>query len=180
MTTCSSMTCLTPRPYLRLAFSTITQIPSSPWPKSCIQETTAPTWHTTLYIYFTRRVSCSGCTHRTLMAWKDVRSLVVWHNRTSQRRWQWTWCACFLCLCLFLVAGIPPEMLVEAHGTFATATCTACLRKYEGEDLRVSQNALLHKNDSEFFSSLGFFLTSRIFEMWWTVLLILVTHSFWL
>ncbi|XP_069580679.1 NAD-dependent protein deacetylase sirtuin-3, mitochondrial [Brachyistius frenatus] len=34
------------------------------------------------------------------------------------------------------LAGIPPEMLVEAHGTFATATCTVCLRKYEGEDLR--------------------------------------------
>ncbi|XP_044054798.1 NAD-dependent protein deacetylase sirtuin-3, mitochondrial isoform X2 [Siniperca chuatsi] len=31
---------------------------------------------------------------------------------------------------------IPPAMLVEAHGTFATATCTVCLRKYEGEDLR--------------------------------------------
>ncbi|XP_032368249.1 NAD-dependent protein deacetylase sirtuin-3, mitochondrial [Etheostoma spectabile] len=34
------------------------------------------------------------------------------------------------------LAGIPPEMLVEAHGTFATATCTVCLRKYEGEELR--------------------------------------------
>ncbi|XP_051919963.1 NAD-dependent protein deacetylase sirtuin-3, mitochondrial isoform X4 [Hippocampus zosterae] len=36
----------------------------------------------------------------------------------------------------FLLAGIPPEMLVEAHGTFATATCTVCRRKYDGEDLR--------------------------------------------
>ncbi|TKS70335.1 NAD-dependent protein deacetylase sirtuin-3, mitochondrial [Collichthys lucidus] len=34
------------------------------------------------------------------------------------------------------LAGIPPEMLVEAHGTFATATCTVCQRKYEGEELR--------------------------------------------
>ncbi|XP_029315941.1 NAD-dependent protein deacetylase sirtuin-3, mitochondrial isoform X2 [Cottoperca gobio] len=34
------------------------------------------------------------------------------------------------------LAGIPPEMLVEAHGTFATATCTVCLKKYEGEELR--------------------------------------------
>ncbi|XP_012736229.2 NAD-dependent protein deacetylase sirtuin-3, mitochondrial isoform X1 [Fundulus heteroclitus] len=34
------------------------------------------------------------------------------------------------------LAGVPPEMLVEAHGTFATATCTSCLRKYDGEDLR--------------------------------------------
>lgn len=34
------------------------------------------------------------------------------------------------------LAGIPPEMLVEAHGTFATATCTVCLRKYKDKDLR--------------------------------------------
>lgn len=34
------------------------------------------------------------------------------------------------------LAGIPPESLVEAHGTFATATCTSCLRKYDGEELR--------------------------------------------
>uniref|UniRef100_A0A8C5DSV0 NAD-dependent protein deacetylase n=1 Tax=Gouania willdenowi TaxID=441366 RepID=A0A8C5DSV0_GOUWI len=33
-------------------------------------------------------------------------------------------------------AGIPPEKLVEAHGTFSTATCTVCLRKYDGEELR--------------------------------------------
>uniref|UniRef100_UPI0037E75D49 NAD-dependent protein deacetylase sirtuin-3, mitochondrial isoform X2 n=1 Tax=Semicossyphus pulcher TaxID=241346 RepID=UPI0037E75D49 len=31
---------------------------------------------------------------------------------------------------------IPADMLVEAHGTFATATCTVCRRKYEGEELR--------------------------------------------
>uniref|UniRef100_A0A3P9J0N3 NAD-dependent protein deacetylase n=1 Tax=Oryzias latipes TaxID=8090 RepID=A0A3P9J0N3_ORYLA len=34
------------------------------------------------------------------------------------------------------LAGIPPEKLVEAHGTFATATCTSCLQKYKGEELR--------------------------------------------
>ncbi|TRY90729.1 hypothetical protein DNTS_016560 [Danionella cerebrum] len=34
------------------------------------------------------------------------------------------------------MAGIPPKMLVEAHGTFATATCTVCQRDYKGEDLR--------------------------------------------
>ncbi|XP_016101368.1 NAD-dependent protein deacetylase sirtuin-3-like isoform X1 [Sinocyclocheilus grahami] len=34
------------------------------------------------------------------------------------------------------MAGIPPKMLVEAHGTFATATCTVCRRDYEGEELR--------------------------------------------
>uniref|UniRef100_A0A671WZ64 Sirtuin 3 n=1 Tax=Sparus aurata TaxID=8175 RepID=A0A671WZ64_SPAAU len=32
------------------------------------------------------------------------------------------------------LAGIPPEMLVEAHGTFATATCTVCRKNYKGED----------------------------------------------
>ncbi|XP_065611468.1 NAD-dependent protein deacetylase sirtuin-3, mitochondrial isoform X1 [Cyrtonyx montezumae] len=35
------------------------------------------------------------------------------------------------------VAGIPPDRLVEAHGTFATATCTVCQRKFPGEDFRV-------------------------------------------
>ncbi|XP_059926923.1 NAD-dependent protein deacetylase sirtuin-3, mitochondrial isoform X1 [Gadus macrocephalus] len=34
------------------------------------------------------------------------------------------------------LAGIPSERLVEAHGTFATATCTVCRRTYEGQDLR--------------------------------------------
>ncbi|XP_018621204.1 NAD-dependent protein deacetylase sirtuin-3, mitochondrial isoform X1 [Scleropages formosus] len=33
-------------------------------------------------------------------------------------------------------AGIPPSKLVEAHGTFATATCTVCRKEYPGEDLR--------------------------------------------
>ncbi|XP_062973101.1 NAD-dependent protein deacetylase sirtuin-3, mitochondrial [Elgaria multicarinata webbii] len=35
------------------------------------------------------------------------------------------------------VAGIPPDKLVEAHGTFASATCTVCRRSYPGEDFRV-------------------------------------------
>ncbi|XP_051477868.1 NAD-dependent protein deacetylase sirtuin-3, mitochondrial isoform X2 [Apus apus] len=34
------------------------------------------------------------------------------------------------------VAGIPPDKLVEAHGTFATATCTVCRRNFPGEDFR--------------------------------------------
>ncbi|XP_039546936.1 NAD-dependent protein deacetylase sirtuin-3, mitochondrial [Pimephales promelas] len=34
------------------------------------------------------------------------------------------------------MAGIPPHMLVEAHGTFATATCTVCRRDYKGEEIR--------------------------------------------
>ncbi|XP_074740859.1 NAD-dependent protein deacetylase sirtuin-3, mitochondrial isoform X2 [Strix uralensis] len=40
-------------------------------------------------------------------------------------------------------AGIPPDKLVEAHGTFATATCTVCRRKFPGEDLRVEPFASL-------------------------------------
>ncbi|XP_071415291.1 NAD-dependent protein deacetylase sirtuin-3, mitochondrial isoform X2 [Pithys albifrons albifrons] len=34
------------------------------------------------------------------------------------------------------MAGIPPDRLVEAHGTFATATCTVCKRNFPGEDFR--------------------------------------------
>ncbi|XP_054054509.1 NAD-dependent protein deacetylase sirtuin-3, mitochondrial isoform X2 [Rissa tridactyla] len=34
------------------------------------------------------------------------------------------------------VAGIPPDRLVEAHGTFATATCMVCRRNFPGEDFR--------------------------------------------
>lgn len=33
-------------------------------------------------------------------------------------------------------AGIPTEKLVEAHGTFASATCTMCLKEYPGETFR--------------------------------------------
>lgn len=34
------------------------------------------------------------------------------------------------------LAGIPQEKLVEAHGTFATATCTVCRTKYDGQEIR--------------------------------------------
>nr|XP_047921261.1 NAD-dependent protein deacetylase sirtuin-3, mitochondrial isoform X6 [Anser cygnoides] len=40
-------------------------------------------------------------------------------------------------------AGIPPDRMVEAHGTFATATCTVCRRKFPGEDFRVEPFASL-------------------------------------
>ncbi|XP_069821792.1 NAD-dependent protein deacetylase sirtuin-3, mitochondrial [Dendropsophus ebraccatus] len=33
-------------------------------------------------------------------------------------------------------AGIPAEKLVEAHGTFASSTCTMCLKEYPGETFR--------------------------------------------
>ncbi|XP_063487005.1 NAD-dependent protein deacetylase sirtuin-3, mitochondrial isoform X5 [Symphalangus syndactylus] len=34
------------------------------------------------------------------------------------------------------VSGIPASKLVEAHGTFASATCTVCRRPFPGEDIR--------------------------------------------
>ncbi|XP_048241850.1 NAD-dependent deacetylase sir2A-like isoform X2 [Haliotis rufescens] len=34
------------------------------------------------------------------------------------------------------LAGIPPTKLVEAHGTFATATCIICSQKYKGDDIK--------------------------------------------
>ncbi|KAL8558734.1 hypothetical protein ACOMHN_036401 [Nucella lapillus] len=34
------------------------------------------------------------------------------------------------------IAGIPAEKLVEAHGTFSTATCVSCRQKYEGSDIK--------------------------------------------
>ncbi|XP_008051105.1 NAD-dependent protein deacetylase sirtuin-3, mitochondrial [Carlito syrichta] len=36
------------------------------------------------------------------------------------------------------VSGIPTSKLVEAHGTFASATCTVCRRSCSGEDFWVS------------------------------------------
>ncbi|XP_071974155.1 NAD-dependent protein deacetylase sirtuin-3, mitochondrial [Engystomops pustulosus] len=35
-------------------------------------------------------------------------------------------------------AGIPAEKLVEAHGSFASSTCTMCLKEYPGETFRNS------------------------------------------
>ncbi|KAG2462762.1 SIR3 deacetylase, partial [Polypterus senegalus] len=39
------------------------------------------------------------------------------------------------------LAGVPPDKLVEAHGTFASATCTTCQKSYAGEDLKVGGTA---------------------------------------
>uniref|UniRef100_A0A2K5ZEW3 Sirtuin 3 n=1 Tax=Mandrillus leucophaeus TaxID=9568 RepID=A0A2K5ZEW3_MANLE len=41
------------------------------------------------------------------------------------------------------VSGIPASKLVEAHGTFASATCTVCRRPFPGEDFRVEPFASL-------------------------------------
>ncbi|KAK7476695.1 hypothetical protein BaRGS_00032093 [Batillaria attramentaria] len=34
------------------------------------------------------------------------------------------------------IAGIPPEKMVEAHGTFSTATCVRCRQKYDGDEIK--------------------------------------------
>lgn len=139
MTTCGSTTCPMQRPYLRLTFSITTQILSLLWPKSCIQGATSPTWPIILCGCSTIRGNFCECTRKTSTAWKDVCILTFFQPiscsfiRQTEKR---STAVRLLRLCL--VAGIPPEMLVEAHGTFATATCTVCLRKYEGQQLRVS------------------------------------------
>ncbi|XP_012786431.2 NAD-dependent protein deacetylase sirtuin-3, mitochondrial-like isoform X4 [Ochotona princeps] len=40
-------------------------------------------------------------------------------------------------------SGIPSSKLVEAHGTFASATCTVCRRSFPGENFRVEPFASL-------------------------------------
>ncbi|XP_076450950.1 uncharacterized protein LOC143286903 [Babylonia areolata] len=34
------------------------------------------------------------------------------------------------------IAGIPADKMVEAHGTFSTATCVTCRQKYNGEEIK--------------------------------------------
>ena len=37
------------------------------------------------------------------------------------------------------MAGLPPEKLVEAHGTFASATCTICGSKKPDSEVKVTR-----------------------------------------
>ena len=37
------------------------------------------------------------------------------------------------------MAEIPAAKLVEAHGTFSTASCIRCHKSYDGEQIKVSQ-----------------------------------------
>ena len=46
-------------------------------------------------------------------------------------------------LSFFAVAGIPAEKLVEAHGTFATATCTVCQKKLDGSEIKVKKRSFI-------------------------------------
>ena len=34
------------------------------------------------------------------------------------------------------IAGVPAEMLVEAHGSFASATCTGCKQTFDSDFVR--------------------------------------------
>ena len=40
------------------------------------------------------------------------------------------------------VAGISSAKLVEAHGTFASSTCTRCDQKYDGEETKVNKHSI--------------------------------------
>ena len=44
-----------------------------------------------------------------------------------------------ICLLWFtnVVADIPATKLVEAHGTFSTASCIRCHKNYDGEQIKV-------------------------------------------
>lgn len=37
---------------------------------------------------------------------------------------------------IFRVAGIPPEMLVEAHGSFGSAQCLACSFPHSADEIK--------------------------------------------
>ncbi|XP_063142585.1 NAD-dependent protein deacetylase sirtuin-3, mitochondrial isoform X3 [Rattus norvegicus] len=43
-------------------------------------------------------------------------------------------------------SGIPASKLVEAHGSFVSATCTVCRRSFPGEDIRVEPFASLSES----------------------------------
>jgi len=44
------------------------------------------------------------------------------------------------------VAGVKPGKLVEAHGSFTTASCTRCKSKQDPEEARVSATTVLYEN----------------------------------
>ena len=41
------------------------------------------------------------------------------------------------CKPLLSAAGIPEAKLIEAHGTFSTATCRRCKTRYKGDEILV-------------------------------------------
>lgn len=133
MTTCSSTTCRTPRPYSRSAFSVTTLIRSSPWPKSCTRGTISPTWLIILCDCCTRRSSCSGCTRRTSTGWKDVCVLYLLASFGSLSKMllssYFIFCVCgkwqeFLLRCWWrLTVHLPRPPAPSAGGTTRERSC---------------------------------------------------------
>jgi len=56
---------------------------------------------------------------------------------------KFTECSLMFVLYLYLVAGVKPGKLVEAHGTFSTASCISCKSKQDPELVKVSSNELV-------------------------------------
>lgn len=60
---------------------------------------------------------------------------------------------------LFLVCGIPEDKLVEAHGSFATASCHLCYTPFPADEAKVMRKrrltltALHYHNDHLYFMS---------------------------
>ena len=51
-----------------------------------------------------------------------------------------------VCFFIQLVAEVPAGKLVEAHGTFSTASCIRCQKSYDGEQIKVQfQEMSSHK-----------------------------------
>ena len=69
-----------------------------------------------------------------------------------------SWGQQHLALVWISASGIPASKLVEAHGSFASATCTVCRRPFPGEDFWVSCHT-----DSSLPSA---FLTGSKLEKW--------------
>lgn len=144
--TWSSTTSPTPRPSLSWPISSSTPSPSSPWPRSSIPATTAPIPPTISSGCCTTRGCSCASTRRTSTGWREVSSLfpspgaapgVGGRGRSGEVHPGRLWLSPLPPRCI-PAAGIPPDRLVEAHGTFATATCTVCQRNFPGEDFRVS------------------------------------------
>lgn len=69
-------------------------------------------------------------TQKSRLAWDrpPPESLLLDLPACPRGRCTWLW--------FVSVAGIPASKLVEAHGTFASASCTVCRRCFPGEDFR--------------------------------------------
>ena len=50
---------------------------------------------------------------------------------------------------LFVVAGIPEGKLMEAHGSFAIATCRVCYKSYTGEEIKVNYKFMTTKHHAK-------------------------------